>query len=126
MQNIFNKIAKISSVQKPKLSRKVKLNSLDDLSGSTDEIGTYVDEAWGLFGKASELEREAKELSSSASNVIEDVAYQIEEVISKLNELGLENTPGVNDVISRFNTHVANYNQMLDEYHYQGDYHQEI
>lgn len=99
---------------------------MDDLSGMTDAIGTEVDEALEKFGKASELEREGKELTNSASSIIEDIKYQIEEVISTLSELGLENTPSVNDIISRFNTHVANYNQMLDEYHYQGDYHQEI
>ena len=128
MQNIFNKISKISSVQKPKLSRKIKLNSLNDLSGSTDEIGTYVDEAWLKFGKASELQSEAKELSRSASDIIRGVAYEIEQVISELNELGLDytNAPAVMDIISRFNTQVEEYNQMLDEYHYEGDYHQEI
>lgn len=123
-KTIFNKL--FSSKTNLKRNHKVNFNNMDDLSGMTDAIGTEVDEALEKFGKASELEREGKELTNSASSIIEDIKYQIEEVISTLSELGLENTPSVNDIISRFNTHVANYNQMLDEYHYQGDYHQEI
>ena len=93
----------------------VKLNNIDQLSGTTDQIDAHVEDAISKYYRSVDFRREAKDELQEASYLIEEVKDEIYDIKEKLQELGLEDTPAVKDIIARLNATIVEYNRLLEE-----------
>ena len=97
MQNIFNKIAKISSVQKPKLSRKVSMSAMskmNELQQKGESLRTEMDDSLNEYYKkifdAKEVFKTITSKYDDLEMVVEELSSFLEDFENRFEEIGVE------------------------------------